>query len=395
MEINFIDDNLINYDGHNADYIHSLCNELLKRDIKCSVCCNQRLLIQENSKIKYFKVFEIRSSRLHDLKLLFLNFKYVRIGFSNIIFLKDYFKINKVINQSSLNILNDLSPRNYFGFLFYTTLTSLLGYKFNFLIIFHDRLPNFQFYLLRLMQKLSFRHKFHFSSQSRVISENLKSRFSLDVKILPTPQIFETLDILQHNLNGKLNVTFLGLASKAKGIDFLIDYLKNIIYLNDQRIINKFKFTIQIANIDKELLNNAFENDLEFISNNKELDVTFITEKLNNLEYVDLFNKSHVIIAPYNPFNYKFIQSGVVTQSLSCGKPILLTNDTYCSIEVRELNIGVLFDYGNFEDLTNKLIYTEEHYNIIAADSLSKSAIYRESHGPKKYIDLLLSEFIK
>jgi hypothetical protein len=59
------------------------------------------------------------------------------------------------------------------------------------------------------------------------------------------------------------------------------------------------------------------------------------------------------------------------------------------------LNIGVLFDYGNFEDLTNKLIYTEEHYNIIAADSLSKSAIYRESHGPKKYIDLLLSEFIK
>lgn len=395
MEIHFIDDNLVNYDGHNADYIESLCNELLIRGVNAHVSSNINLLINENRNITYHKVFEIQSSKLHSYKLKALNFKGVRIIWSNLIFFKNYFRIKNVIDNSNLNILNDLSPRNYFGFLFFTLVTSLVGSKSRFLIIFHDRIPKFHFYLLVILKKLSFGHNFFYASQSRIISEDLKNRFHLNVINLPTPQIFEKIDKLECSDNKKLNISFVGLASKAKGFDFLINYLKHIIVSNELSIINHFQFTVQMSTIDNELLNSSFQNDLDFIKNHRGLSVNFINNKLNNSDYVNLFKNSNFILAPYNPLNYKFIQSGVVTQAISCGKPVILTNNTYCSLEAKELNVGVIFEYNNFTDLTEKLIYAKENYDTLAELSISKTQVYRQNHGPKMYVDILINEFAK
>lgn len=395
MEIHFIDDNLVNYDGHNADYIESLCNELLIRGVNVHVSCNINLSIHEKNNIRYHKVFDIQSSKLHSYKLKTFNFKIIRIIWSNLIFFKNYFRIKFVINKCSLSVLNDLSPRNYFGFLFFTLITSLLGTKSRFLIIFHDRIPKFQYYLLMILRCLSFGHKFFYASQSKIISEDLKSRFNLNVINLPTPQIFENFDKLEYTANNKLNISFVGLASKAKGFEFLISYLKHIILSRESSIINHFQFTIQISNITNELLNESIKEDIDFISNQKSLVVDFVIKKLSNSDYINVFAKSNFIIAPYNPLNYRFIQSGVVTQSISCGKPVILTNNTYCSFEAKELGVGVIFEYNNFSDLTEKLIYAKVNYDLLTDVSISKADTYRQEHGPKKYVDILINEFVK
>ena len=82
MEIHFIDDNLVNYNGHNADYIESLCNELLHRGINAQVSSNSKLMIHQNPNITYHKIFEIQSSKLHSYKLKAFNFKFLRIIWS-------------------------------------------------------------------------------------------------------------------------------------------------------------------------------------------------------------------------------------------------------------------------------------------------------------------------
>lgn len=397
MTVQFFDDNLVNYSGHNADYINNLVDELETRKIDSIICCNQNILSDFKTLAKVKNVFSLRSADLHS-KGPFSNFgklgQIFRLIYSNIIFSFNYLKCTKSTRLSVITIISDLSPRNAFGFSFWLFYISIVGVKTNFVIILHDRAPTIQYYLLKFYNFIGFRQKVHFVAQSKMISEDYRNRFKRDILFLPTPQINNNsiqYPIAQDNDN--IIFTYLGLASKAKGFLFLIDFFLFLIENNKIKEVDAFTFIVQNNGFSDDSIKDETEKKIKRILESS-LKTKWINGGVPEAEFLSYLHCSNAILVPYNPEQYQFIQSGVCTQSIAYGVPVIVSKGTTSALEAKSYGTSIEFEFGNFNSFLGAIKTFSTKSKDMVEESRRKSIVYKEFHGAKNYIDLIFKEFV-
>jgi len=107
----------------------------------------------------------------------------------------------------------------------------------------------------------------------------------------------------------------------------------------------------------KLLISEDFMEKLDFKTNFK---IEYFQKNLNNLEYIKYYEKSDIIILPYDPIKYKDRFSGMMYEAISCGKFVFISDKTLMADHLRKVGLNDLvvknwkkLDYSNIVKILN------------------------------------------
>ena len=170
-------------------------------------------------------------------------------------------------------------------------------------------------------------------------------------------EITNTIETAKYfNLDSnKIYLLFFGMIKKSKGLEVLIESLKDI----------PSNVHLIIAGRTRNISFNHYENTINEL--NLSSRVHPVIRYITNDERNKLFNFSDLVVLPYR----KIYQSGVLLQAMSYGLPVIASDLPANKLIINEKN-GVLFNTGNASDLAqkiNELIMDEKKRKSIAENA--------------------------
>jgi glycosyltransferase involved in cell wall biosynthesis len=107
-------------------------------------------------------------------------------------------------------------------------------------------------------------------------------------------------------------------------------------------------------------------------------------------QFHDALYSADVLIFPYRPEFYRYIQSGVFTQALTMGKIVIVTENTFIASELVRYGTGVTYIFGMPGALAEAIRIVVNNFDAMKEKAQRASKLYYEIHNPKRYVDLLL-----
>ena len=170
-------------------------------------------------------------------------------------------------------------------------------------------------------------------------------------------EITNTIETAKYfNLDSnKIYLLFFGMIKKSKGLEVLIESLKDI----------PSNVHLIIAGRTRNISFNHYENTINELNLSSRLHpvIRYITNDERNM----LFNFSDLVVLPHR----KIYQSGVLLKAMSYGLPVIASDLPANKLIINENN-GVLFNTGNASDLAqkiNELIMDEEKRKSMAENA--------------------------
>ncbi|WP_324282705.1 glycosyltransferase [Cyanobacterium aponinum UTEX 3222] len=183
-------------------------------------------------------------------------------------------------------------------------------------------------------------NKIEFYTDTEELVNRYNSLSPVKLKLIPVPFRQEKLkeNIVKKDDNYPIHIVFLGDARKEKGYLYLPEIVENL--WQDYLSNNKLKITIQsnFNNQDREIVTSRLI--LETYPEDK---VKIIKNPLTTSAYYQLLNSADLLIIPYDNYSYRYRTSGVLTESLAAGKPVIVPKDTWLSEQIDE-NRGIIYD---------------------------------------------------
>lgn len=181
---------------------------------------------------------------------------------------------------------------------------------------------------------------------------------------------------------------YLGDSRNGKGFSMLPAMIKKVVAKSA-----KIRFIIQCPNSEYE--NAAIPEglkELQDLSNKLRNNLILISERLSESDYLGLFKFLDVIMIPYNSPMFIEGTSNIFTESAALGKPVVVSNNTWMSNELKKYNGGLEFEKNNIDDFAEKVIKLAENYKEFAEKAKEFSPIWKAKHNVKNLVDLLLKE---
>ena len=392
MKIHILDSTLIDKKGHHYEYVKSIFDELVSRDISTSVYCHVKA---EKDIREYFHAILPFTRDIHSLvkpfpKLDKLNLAYNLLS-ANITYYKDLKKIDlSRVGNSDIVLVHTINPNQLFGLYFWYLSIKSINRPFV-IVLFrygigdnprmrrnNTILYRFFFFLILKLKE----NKVIFSSDSTTLSAEYKKLSGIDFFVFPIPHL---PSLPNNTINKKdfLTITYFGDARVEKGYCFLPYTINDVLSKN-----NNIRFIIQ-SNLSetpsKEILN--AKDQIRFFRDN----VTIIDKPLESNEYYHLLSQTDAVLLPYNPDIYHGRTSGILAEAIAFGKPAIVTKGTWLEQQVLEYNqCGVVMDNFRDMDLSNaihKYIANHREYDERAKDASTK---WNAFHNAKMYIDMIM-----
>ena len=122
-----------------------------------------------------------------------------------------------------------------------------------------------------------------------------------------------------------------------------------------------------------------------FSLNNLEL----IEKTLNENDYQELLNCSDVVLIPYDQAIYHSNTSGIFTEAVGAGKPVIVTKNTWMSYYLDKAS-GIEIEY-NSESLSRAIIKIANDYvNYKKYANIQKNE-WIKYHNPNNFFSILTS----
>lgn len=173
--------------------------------------------------------------------------------------------------------------------------------------------------------------EFYTDTQELVNRYNRLSKVRL--KLIPVPFRQEILaeNIAEKTDNNPIHLVYLGDARIEKGYLHLPQIVKDL--WDNYLSTNKLKITIQsnfnIHSGEAGILASRLE--LETYPQDK---VTLIKNPLTPSAYYQLLNSADLLVIPYDSVSYRYRTSGVLTESLAAGKPVVVPENTWLANQI-------------------------------------------------------------
>jgi len=384
-----VEPNLVSYSGHLYNYANSIRTEAIKKELDFKILVSSECDDEIKNNLNAIVIF--------DKNPVITKFKNLLSRFFIVPFITNKFMYKGLVNKD-LKFLNNkwilfFGTANYIDFfalflwllfkrnppkLILTLRISFFNYKLK-------RWSIMFFWYLMGLSMLKFLNYFkkniYFITDSKNLQEEHRRFTNIKIFLLPIPHTRSHVDLKFHN--NKINIVTLGPARIQKG--FILIYKLIFKYLSEN-ILTNLNFIIQCSNLPTDLI--------PYIQKLKELNsqnLTLIEENLSEEDYFKAIEESVIVLLPYDSNSYFAQTSGIFTESLSAGKIVITTNNTWMSLQLEEYGSGLVFENDNFDDFYNKFTYAIEHKNSLINNSITTSVKWNNYHNSNNFFQQLLS----
>lgn len=221
--------------------------------------------------------------------------------------------------------------------------------------------------------------KLFFTTENDSIAEIYREKYGIKTKILPVPLAVSRSPCRE----GKtVCLGFFGYSKTSKGFHLLPE----AITLCQNAGLN-VEFHIQVQHSQWEKAAIKAERKLRSLPN-----VHLIDGALPSDNYITETNKVDVVLLPYDPILFGARGSGIFTESVSAGRPIIASDGTRAaeSIRIGEAQ-GEIFAPYNAEELANAIKRLLPRISQLRTSAATRADGFAIKHSGEAYVDVLLS----
>ncbi|WGT68322.1 glycosyltransferase [cyanobacterium endosymbiont of Epithemia clementina EcSB] len=204
---------------------------------------------------------------------------------------------------------------------------------------------------------------------------------------IPIPFRQEKLKSIPKNKSSSIpiNIVYLGDARPEKGYHHL-PKIVNALW-KDYIKPGKLRFIIQSNfNIEGGLGNiRTAKLQLERYPNQK---VSLIKEAMSPDDYYQLLGKADILILPYDPDSYRVRTSGVLTEALAAGKPVVVPTNSWLA---KQVDLSRACIYKTLDEIPERIISIVENLPKFTAAAKQFSLEWKEKNSPDYLVKFLLS----
>ena len=118
---------------------------------------------------------------------------------------------------------------------------------------------------------------------------------------------------------------------------------------------------------------------------------TFIEEPSDHLQWQNLIDRSDLIVLPYEPNRYRQSGSGVATEAVGSGVPMVVPSGTTMeALAVQYQGCASAFSNWTAEAVTNAIEQAVANFDVLAKQAEAGALEWRRSNGVGQFVDSLL-----
>jgi len=396
MKLHIFDSPLMDKRGHNYEYAKSICDEWRRCGYEATVYSHQKVepdIAQSLPAEPLFSRGNFCPLPL-DLKITKLN-HLVNFPLKNFIFFRELQKVDpNRFSRDDLLLFPSIDYNQLFATLLWYRLLPELQKPLLVLLFRYSNVecrPERHMTRHALLYRLSFRFfakmladsGIVLTTDSDILAEEYEEISGQGITVMPIPHM--PVHAVPEITAGRNDVVFvnLGDAREEKGYHLLPDAVESVLR---QRTDVRFVIQTILSEHTTDAVFQAKERLAAYPDR-----VTIIDRKLNTDEYYDALLAADAVLVPYNPSAYFGRSSGIFSEAVACGKPVITTSGTWMERQLRQYdNCGVTFDSFDGEGLANGIIGYLGQKREIDENAARARQRWNEFHNAKKYVAMLL-----
>jgi glycosyltransferase involved in cell wall biosynthesis len=384
MKIVVLDPFLKNTSGHYFEYNKSVVNELKRRNIDVALYAANTVTPDIQKSIGAMPYFDFLSKNITSL----LPNKASR-------FIKEYRKtFNELPKKAIVFIPNIFTGKQTFLIVIAYLLSSKKQRKLILLIRYlnDSTIQTFLHKLSYFLLKRSLaKDKFILTSDSDIVAQQCLQLFSKKVYVLPIPHIHAITKTKPTQNNNLIKINLPGDGRIEKGIITLMDTIELMIKDNK---FSSFELTVQFNPNTTDEKYVAIGKRLHELSNRANIR---ILSNLSSTNYYEEIANADIILTTYisAPFNgntgYQARTSGIFTESVAAGKPIITTKDTWMSDQLEKYGSGIAITENSSEELMNALLEISAAMPLYKDKAAKAAEVWLSKHNAGAFCDTFLA----
>ncbi|MDJ0843117.1 glycosyltransferase [Crocosphaera sp.] len=211
-----------------------------------------------------------------------------------------------------------------------------------------------------------------------------------EVKLYKIPIPFRQEKLQQNieisNTDKPIHFVYLGDARPEKGYHYLPNIVESL--WTDYIQPEKIKLTIQ-SNFSIEGGEGLIPQSRLALERYPDSKVTLIRQAMSADDYYQILAEADALILPYDPNSYRFRTSGVLTEALAAGKPVIVPQNSWLGKQVDSSRASC---YQNPDEIPNKVIEVVENLDQFSDAAKQFSQGWLELNSPNNLVKILLSD---
>jgi glycosyltransferase involved in cell wall biosynthesis len=390
VKVAIIDDAFTGWTGHNAAYNFSICDELAKRSIGCQLFVHQsirdsgilrgdlRPIFKQNTHTASFRIrfAPVLVNRL--LKLSVLNFRHFVALLSG----------TATIENGDSVLVAFESRYTSFAYGLWFFILFLKRVKLNAVFIVHNVPSNILKWEMLFVRTLGIGHHVAVAAHTEPIKNLCAQSARVRCNLLPLPfKNDEGVGNEPERLRIKPVVfAYLGVASFAKGFDIVVGAING---LADKLQNGDIEIAVQCNICDENAEMAQCEERLQSLAKNI-TGIYVMKGPLSAEEYYEQLKDADVILVPNRGEFFAYALSGVFTESLARGKPVIVSDDTYMAEELGCHGGGMTFRSGSASALAETMSKAAARISDLRSAALIAQRTWADRHNPERFVDELI-----
>ena len=394
-----VDPNLKDTVGHNYEYDRAILKGVEKHNYDCIILAQENVTSEIAQLLPVKKVFRKTMwdsfPRLAKIPLIGSRLNVFALGW-------EYFRVlrknlsSRIVNANWIVFCHMIGPRELIAWAYWYRLLPaskrpclilLFRYPANWYNTSSGRLA------LRMLEKHYADGQIRYCTDSKRLAQEFTFLTRIPLEVFPIPHTHAlTTDIGENpfdfvDTTDQVCFVSLGSARDEKGILIILDAIKHLHMTNQ---LDGLAFILQVNDCY------AFIRDaVREVENLNLPNVHFIHETLNTKDYHALLRKADVIMAPYWRSIYISRTSGIFTEAIAAGKPLIVSEDTWMSDNLKKFGSGLTCADRNPPDLAHAIVKIASDYLTYAKQAKSKQSAWLAYHNPDSFIDMLVAPSMK
>lgn len=381
-----LDNFLENTFGHYYEYDKSVKKELIKKGFNVKIFANINVSeeIKKNTDAIPFFPQENNITRIYKIKILS--------------FIRKYGQIFKESDSDTVLFLPQIA---YSSFIPLVLALIIYKHKFKCLVLFYrysykawKSMPPtywFGFTVLKILGKLKSK-KIKTITDSTLLKTECEEIFSINCTVLPIPHTTITLkDQRNIRMDDGIILYAPGPSRLNKGLDIIVGAIEKI-HKDNSSLQKKLIFVLQHdASINSSPTLQLFIDRLKKISPLPNLEIKILSS-LSSEDYHSQLACSDIILLPYqSQAGYDLQTSGIFTESISIGKPVIVSPGTWMSNELKINNLPgeVMFSY-TAESLVLSIMKMINDLDEYKNKCMLSKSMWNHYHNPKEFCEKLV-----
>lgn len=236
---------------------------------------------------------------------------------------------------------------------------------------------------LRLVERLSSRYRISLVTDSARLAVEYRKFTALPLTVLPIPHTGGYAGGAAA-ADGAVQVLSLGSARDNKGFDLLAGAIG---VLNSRRELERLRFRLQCYMLDSSP---GMEGPVAMLKRLALPEVELVEETVDERRYREMLCGCGAVVLPYRTAEYAANTSGIFTEALAAGKPVIVTSGTWMADQLSRFGAGVTFRDGDTADLARAILELRDNYARLAAQAAERAAAWTAYHSPENFMRELL-----